>query len=175
MKRMIAWICLERFNFTKLQLPFFVRFLGVIACGTKSDWLSLSSMSLPLSVANCCCRFFLNILPTDSFAFLWWFRLSLHWTCNKNLYIFQALQATRYRTDNWTTISLEIHWHIWKNWQANGYFAKKVHLTILKNHKYEYHLDQHHHFFQRGLKYFFVYIKWQVRHIHLLELLILQG
>ena len=71
MKRMIACLCLERFNFTNLHLPFFVRFLGVIACGSKSDWVSPSWLSLPLSVDKCCCWFFLNILPADSF---FWFR-----------------------------------------------------------------------------------------------------
>ena len=132
MKRMMmACICLERFNFTNLHLPFFVRFLGVIACSTKSDRSSPSSLSLPLSVTKCCCRFCLNILPVS----FWWFGLSLYWTCNKKLYVFQALQTTRYRTNNWTTIPWEIHWHNWKNWQANDYFAKKVHSTLLKNLK----------------------------------------
>ena len=56
-----------RFNITNLCFHFFVHFLGVIACGTKSDSLSPSSLSLPLSVAKCCCRFFLNVLPADSF------------------------------------------------------------------------------------------------------------
>ena len=66
MERVIACLCLERFNFTNFHLPFFVRFLDVIACGTKSEWLSPSSLSLPLSVAKCC-RFFLNVLSADYF------------------------------------------------------------------------------------------------------------
>ena len=65
-KRMIVCLWLEVFNCTNLHLPFFKRFLGVITCGTKSYWLSLSSLSLPLSVTKCC-RFFLKILPADSF------------------------------------------------------------------------------------------------------------
>ena len=157
MKRMIACLCLGRFNFTNLHLPFFVRFVGVIACGNKSDWSSPSSLSFPLSVDKCCCRFFLNILPADSF-FCFGFDdlgcLSIEPVKKKN-YIFQALQATRYRTNNWRTIPWEMHWHIWKNWQANGYFAKKGTVNIFKNHRNEYRLNQH----NIGLMYLFVYIK----------------
>ena len=180
-KRMIACFYLEIFNFANLHLPFFIRFLGVIACCTRSDWLSPSLLSLPLSVAKCFCRFFLNILPADSFFYFPFDDLGC---LSTEPVIKNFIYSKLYRQLDIEQITkqpfLGKYIEIFEKIDKSMAILLKTYIQCFRKitDHLKYHLNQlnaHHYAFQRRLMYFFVCIEWQVGHIHLLQLMSLQG